>query len=91
MPYFAADEAQTLDGIFWNNAGAIEGVSSFHIQTLTLLNQLFFISAATAEFIRTKKSLMAHKFSDHSFLCLTLTIVSAVSTRALNGVPSHLN
>jgi alcohol oxidase len=30
IPYFAADEAQTLDAIFRNDEGAIDGLTSYY-------------------------------------------------------------
>jgi hypothetical protein len=93
LPYFAADEAQTLDAIFRNDEGAINGLTSYHTQGLAFLISIC-TSAATAEFAKTKKGLLAYKYSNsYSFFLvfLSLIVVSAALTWGSNGAPSHLN
>ena len=63
--YFAADEAETLDSIYRNDADAIAGMVLFSgFMKRGLTQTIFCTLAATAEFAKTGKGPITHKYAN---------------------------
>ena len=93
VPCFAADEAQTFDAIFRNDEGAVEGGSSSRYLVETHMDTDLHIIAATAEFSKTGKGLIANGCAGTCpSVAFSLTItVSALSMRVSSGALGHPN
>ena len=88
--YFAADEAQSLDAIFRNEVGAIDGMDYWKRTYPCFMSDHGTIAAA-AELGKTRKEIMMQKCSD-TFPLIPLdliTICLARTMRESNGARNH--